>query len=72
MAVQAWWSWRSAYVLRELYGGSAGEGPRRPLSDVGRDVRLVLVAQEVVGETHRGEVDFLQQAEEPSGEWLES
>lgn len=53
-----------AVVLCELDGGSAGEGPRRPLPDVSRDVRLVLVAQEVVGETHRGEVDFLEQPEE--------
>lgn len=52
----------SSLVLGELYGGSPGEGPRRPLFDIGRDVRLFLVAQEVEGETHRREVDFLEQA----------
>lgn len=51
------------YALRELYCASAREGPCRPLADVLRDVRLVLVAQQIVGETHGGEVDFLQQPE---------
>lgn len=51
----------SSYSLCELQGGSAREGPRRPLLDVLRDVRLVLVAQEEVAETHRREVDLLEQ-----------
>lgn len=61
----------ASYVLSELYGGSAGEGPRRPLFDVGRDVGLFLVTQEVEGETHGREVDFLEQAGNPRGaRWL--
>lgn len=49
------------HILCELYRGSAGERPGRPLSDVARDVALVLVSQEVEREAHRGEVDLLQQ-----------
>lgn len=37
------------------------------LFDVAGDVRLLLVAQEVVGEMHGREVDLLEEAEERRG-----
>lgn len=52
---------QTPHVLGELHGCTAGEGPRRPLPEVGGDLSGVLVAQEVETELHRGEVDLLQQ-----------
>lgn len=48
-------------LLCELQRGGPGEGPGRPLLEVQRDVAGALVAQQVVGEAHGGEVDLLQQ-----------
>lgn len=48
-------------LLCELQRGGPGEGPGRPLLEVQWDVAGALVAQQVVGEAHGGEVDLLQQ-----------
>lgn len=51
----------SLRLLCELQRGGPGEGPGRPLMEVQWDVAGALVAQQVVGEAHGGEVDPLQQ-----------
>lgn len=52
----------SLHVLRELDGGSAWEGPRRPLANVSRDFLFIFITQEVEREAHGREIEFLQQA----------
>lgn len=63
MKAPLWLLWLEVQLrlLCELQRGGPGEGPGRPLLEVQRDVAGALVAQQVVGEVHGGEVDLLQQ-----------
>lgn len=48
-------------LLCQLDGGSSGKGPGRLFLHIGRNLLLVLVAQEEERETHGGEVKLLQE-----------